>query len=717
MAAEFGFGVLLITFLVSLYGIGAALYGARHDIVQVAEGGHPSLFKKILLRLFSKGEATPQERSDAHAWVESARSAMLLTWPLLTLAALALVYLLVNQVYQVQFVYNVTSSTMPLYLRITALWGGQAGSLVFWSWLMAAFASAVTLRRWERDREFLPWVIVVALVTLAFFLGLILFFENPFQRFWQMPDGSQTVAMFRPAEASPLVPVDGRGLNPLLRHPGMIIHPPLLYLGFVSFVIPYAFAIAALMTGRSDDRWIRVTRRWTLVAWLFLSLGLLLGSRWAYDVLGWGGYWGWDPVEIAAFMPWLTGTAFLHSVMIQEKRGLLKRWNMVLIILTYSLVIFGTFLTRSGVLSSVHAFAQSAIGPMFFAFIAITFVVSLALLLNRWVELRAEGQMNSLLSRESLFLFNNLLFMGILVVCFWGVIFPLVSELFTGQKVTVGPSYYERATGPLFASLLLLMGVAPLSAWGHSTVRTLGRALWKPLVFALLVTVALYLGGMQNWAALLAFGLMALVVSVTLLEFWRGTLARHRRTGEGLPLALWRLAGRNRRRYGGYIIHLGVVLMAVGIVGIEMFQTETQGTIPQGGSLSLGHYTVTYQSLAQFDNPDGRNVARAVVSVAKDGVPMGELYPRRDYYYDSQQPMTIPGVRSTLEDDLYVLLVDWQPISAEGATFRIYHNPLVNWLWFGGLIFIFGTLVAAWPDQEPAAARAPAAAPVLTNRA
>jgi cytochrome c-type biogenesis protein CcmF len=495
---------------------------------------------------------------------------------------------------------------------------------------------------------------------------------------------------------------DGNGLNPLLRHPGMIIHPPMLYLGFVSFVIPYAFAMAALITGRTDDRWIRITRRWTLIAWLFLSLGLILGGRWAYDVLGWGGYWGWDPVEIAAFMPWLTGTAFLHSVMIQEKRGMLKHWNMLLIILTYSLVIFGTFLTRSGVLSSVHAFAQSAIGPMFFGFIGVTFITSLYLLLQRWESLKSDAHMTSLLSREALFLLNNLLFMSILVVCFWGVIFPLVSELTTGQKVTVGPPFYTKATGPLFAGLLLLMGVAPLSAWRHSTAKTLGRAIWKPTIFAALAGIGLPLAmGVRKWPALLGFFLIALVASVTIYEFWRGMMARHRTQAESLPTALKNLTVRNRRRYGGYVIHLGVVLMAIGIIGMEMFQTDTQGTIPQGGSLSLGEYTVTYKSLAIFDTNDGRNVARAVLSVQKDGKFVGELYPRRDFFFESQQPMTIPGVRSTMEDDLYVILVDWLPVSSQGATFKIYVNPLVNWLWLGGFVFIFGMLIAAWPDKDP----------------
>ncbi len=666
MIANIGYGALVLTLLVSMYGTGAAIYGG--------------LKKKP-------------------AWVESARLAMLLTFPLLTVTAVSIILLLVNGNYEVAYVAEVTSNSMPTYLRITALWGGQPGSLIFWSWLMAAFASAVTLRKWHRDGEFLPWVIVVSLITLAFFLVLSVFFENPFVRIWQTAGGIKT-AMFQPAGSILLTQPDGRGLNPLLRHPGMIIHPPMLYLGFVAFVIPFAFAIAALVTGRTDDRWIRITRRWSLVAWLFLSLGLILGGRWAYDVLGWGGYWGWDPVEIAAFMPWLTGTAFLHSVMIQEKRGLLKHWNMILIILTYCLVIFGTFLTRSGVLSSVHSFAQSAIGPLFFFFIGFTFITSLALLLYRWDSLKSETQMTSLLSREALFLLNNLLFMGILVVCFWGVIFPLISELITGEKITVGPPFYERATGPLFGGLLLLMGVAPLAAWRHSTAKTLGKAIWKPFIFSLAVVIFLILDGMRSPVALAGFWLCAFAAGVTVYEFWRGAMARRKRSGENFFLALWRLAGRNRRRYGGYTIHIGVVLMAIGIIGIELFQAETQATIALNESINLREYTMTYKDLAVFDTQDGRNVARAVVEVSKDGVVVGELYPRKDFFFESQQPMTIPGVRSTWEDDFYVLLVDWQPISSQGATFKVYHNPLVNWLWLGGLVFILGTLVAAWPEPE-----------------
>jgi cytochrome c-type biogenesis protein CcmF len=677
MIANFGFGVLFITFLVTLYSVFAAIYGDRKQIP---------------------------------AMVESARRAMLLTWPLLTLTAGVLIYLLINNHFEVQFVYEVTSRSMPTYLKVTAWWGGQAGSLLFWSWLMSAFASLVTLRKWDRDREFLPWVIVVACITMAFFIGMNVFFENPFAQLYQTFDGVKPYT-FRPADAILVTPDDGRGLNPLLRHPGMIIHPPMLYLGFVSFVIPYAFAIAALITGRTDDRWIRLTRRWALWAWLFLSFGLVLGGRWAYDVLGWGGYWGWDPVEIAAFMPWLTGTAFLHSVMIQEKRGMLKHWNMLLIILTYDLVIFGTFLTRSGVLSSVHAFAQSAIGPLFFTFIGFTLIASVALIIYRWSSLRSETVMTSMLSREALFLLNNLLFMSILVVCFWGVIFPLISELFSGQKVTVGPPFYERATAPLFSALMLVMGIAPLSAWGHSTVKTLGRTLWKPAAVALLITVVLFFTYTQKMGALLGFFLVAFVILVTIYEYWRGAYARQRGQGENVFAAFWNLTGRNRRRYGGYIIHISMMLMAIGILGIEIFQTETQGTLSQGQSLEIAGYTVQYKEIASWsDAPAGVNYTRSVIDVYKDGKFLGELNPRIDYYYDSQQTMTIPGNRSTMKDDLYILLVDWEPVSSTGATFKVYVNPLVNWLWLGSLLFLAGVVIAAWPEREaervPVAARA-----------
>lgn len=669
MITNLGYGALVLSFIVSLYGVFAAVYGE------------------------TKKEAR---------WVQSAKNAMLLVFPLLTVAAGSIIYLLVNDHFEVAYVASVTSRSMPTYLRVTALWGGQAGSLVFWSWTLSLFASLVTLRDWSRDREFLSWVIVVCLGTLAFFLLLSVFVENPYERLWATPTSTQPIsAMFQPAGSQLYTPSDGRGLNPLLRHPGMVIHPPMLYLGFVSLVIPYAFAIAALVTGRTDDRWIKLARRWMLWAWLFLSMGLILGGRWAYDVLGWGGYWGWDPVEVASLLPWLVATPLLHSVMIQEKRNMFKAWNMVLVILTYDAMLLGTFLTRSGVFSSVHAFAQSAIGPLFFSFIAFTLVISLWLVTLRWDELQGENKLSAWLSREGLFLLNNFVFLAIFAICLWGVLFPLISEAIIGQKLTVGPPWYERTTGPFWAAALLLMGVAPLSAWSASTAKTLGRALWKPTLLSVPAAIIPMFYGITNPWALITTWLVTFVTFVTLYDVARTAFKRSRSRGENILISLWKIVARNRRRYGGYTIHLGVVMMAVGIMGIEMFQTETQGALSLGEEMSLGAYTLRYDSLTDWkDQEENTQITRAVMSVFKGGEKISEIYPRQDYYYESQDSMTIPGVRSTMEDDLYVLLVAWQPISTQRATFKIYHNPLVNWLWLGSIVFILGTLVAAWPERE-----------------
>ena len=668
MLVQVGFGILVITFLLTLYAAGAAVYG-----------------------YFSKAER----------WVESSRRAMQLIFPLVSFSTLILVYLLVSAHYEVAYVYSVIDNSMPFYLKITALWGGQAGSLLFWSWVMSAFATAVASRKWEHDREFLPWVMVVTGVTLAFFLLLSIFFENPFARWWQTFSGEFVSRMFAPAGAVLVAPTNGNGLNELLRHPGMIFHPPMLYLGFVSFVIPYAFAIAALVTGRSDDRWIQITRRWTLAAWLFLSIGLVLGMWWAYEVLGWGGYWSWDPVEVAALAPWLVGTAFLHSVIIQEKRGMLKQWNMILIIFTYAAVIYGTFLVRSGLVSSVHAFTESSIGPVFLVFVGLTFIASTALLIYRWPDLRAENEMKSFFSRESLFLYNNLLFLLAFFVCELGIHYPLLFELFTKDKTTVGAPWYKAIFGPLFGALLLLMGIAPLSAWGYSTVRTLGRAVWKPSIPALLVPVALSALGIHNWIALLGFTLIAFVAFITLYEYGRSVLARQRTQQESFFTALSQLTARNRRRYGGYITHMAMVIMAIGILGIEVFQTTTQKSLAVGEEMQLAGYTLRYDSLVKIPSPDGQTVTSAVLSVSQGGQALGELVPHI-ILYPSGQPMTVPAIRSTLADDLYVVLVNWEDVSTQQAPFKVYHNPLINWLWIGSGVFVLGILVSAWPVKEKA---------------
>lgn len=654
MLAEIGYIALLIAFLAALYAVFAAWYG---------------------------------QRTNQLSWVESARNAVIIIFFLVLFAAGTLIASLLKGDFSIEYVWRVSSVEMPTYLKVTALWGGQAGSLLFWNLLLATFTAAAMIRRWDKQRDLMPYVIIVGAMTQIFFLGISLFVENPFARL-------------------AVVPPDGNGLNPLLRHAGMIIHPPMLYLGFVGFTIPYTFAMAALMANKVDDRWIHATRRWTLVAWLFLSLGLILGGRWAYDVLGWGGYWGWDPVENASLMPWLAGTAFLHSVMIQEKRDMFKMWNMFLIILTYCLVILGTFVVRSGVISSVHSFAQSAIGPLFFGFISIMFLFSVYWVSKRRSALSSKNSIQSFLSREAAFLYNNFLILAILAVVFLFTYYPIFSELFTGEKGFVGPPVYERALAPLFALLLILMGIAPLTMWYRTSLKRLEVGVIWPALAALAGVAVTFLLGIRSWGALLGFWIVGFSVILTFLEFWKGTRARMKR-GENAWTAYSNLLSRNRRRYGGYWIHIGVLVMAFGIIGTEIFQQETQIRLNSGESVSLGHYEMVFQSVERYDGPDDLQITEATVDVYQDGNLVRTLHPRSELYTRTMQPMTIPNARSTITEDFYVILVNWEPLSPNSATFRIFLNPLINWIWAGGIIFILGTLIAAWPDPREEKVRVP----------
>ena len=671
MIADIGLIALVLGFLLSGYATAASAYGGRR--------GRP-------------------------LYVESARNAVLGAFGMLTLAVLSLVYSLVTLDFSRAYVADVSSRAMSAFLRATALWGGQEGSILFWAWIMVGFVAVVSLRKWDRDRELMPWVIAVAMGTTTFFVGLSVFVSNPFAKLWLEQGAHElTPAVFRPETAVPYTPEDGQGLNPLLRHFGMIGHPPTTYVGFTGFVIPFAFAMAALITGRSSqDDWIQTTRRWTLLAWVFLSIGLILGGRWAYDVLGWGGFWGWDPVENAMLMPWLTGTAFVHSVMIQEKRGMLKVWNMILIILTYALVIFGTFITRTGLVSSVHAFAKSALGPAFFLFIGVTFLASMGLLFRRLDTLRADHELQGLLSRESVFLLQNVLFLAITFAVFWGTVFPMISELFTGTRISVGPPYYRKVTGPLFAGLVLLMSMAPVLAWRRQSVRLLLRSLAPPLLLSLLAGGLWAYGHRQHPGSALALWLLSFAILAMLFEFGKGTQARMRSLGESAVAALSRLLARNRRRYGGYLVHLGVVMIALAFVGDAFFKQETQGPLGQGESLNLAGYSLRYEGLRQYYGSDGREVLEATTSLYKDGRLLRQLMPRQDYFVVQQQPMTVPGVYSTLGEDVYVLLVGWEEIGLQSATFKVYVNPLINWAWIGGALLVLGTVAAAWPVRGTA---------------
>jgi cytochrome c-type biogenesis protein CcmF len=663
MIVEIGFGLLALGFLLSGYAILASWYGMRRS---------------------------------KRTWIDSARAAMTLILPVLSVSSILLIYLLLSGHYEVHYVYQVVSESMPFYLKLTALWGGQAGSLLFWTWMLSLFGFAAMQRNWDLDRDLLPWVVMILAIFLIFFIGLTLFLENPFTRYWQLPGGDQVIALLKPQNGVLLSPSDGQGLNPLLRHPGMIFHPPALYLGFSAFIIPYVFAMSSLCLGHPDDRWLKISRPWALLAWLFLSAGLLLGSRWAYEVLGWGGYWAWDPVENAAFMPWLLGTAFLHGMMVQKRFKLFKRWTMFLILMTFSIVIYGIFLSRAGVLSSVHAFAESSIGPVFFLFLAFQFIVSLVLLFYRWGNLSSEGSLFSFFSRESLVLLSTVLLFALFLIIFLGVNFPLVSQLFTGQKMTVGSAWYEQTTGPLFAGILFLMAVSPMSAWRYTTGKTLVKALRLPLLLSLLVICLVFYIGIRHWAAVLGYWLVALYLLVLVIDFGSAFRTRKKRFQESAAASLLHLHALNRRRYGSLIIHISVALMTIGILGIELYQTETQARLNIGESVSLGPYTLKLQSIAEFDLEDGRNVARAVIQLSSHQIPVTMLYPRRDFYYVQQQSVTIPGIYSTLKDDLYVVLVDWEPINSTQATFNVFRNLLINWLWLGGFGLLVGGGVLMW---------------------
>lgn len=645
MIADLGYFALIFAFAAAVYAVGAAWYG---------------------------------QKNGNWRWVASARNATLITLPLIALSSSLLVALLLTNDFSIEYVWRVSSIEQPTYLKVTALWGGQAGSLLFWNLLLAAFTAAAMARKWDEQKALMPYALMVGSFTQIFFLGLSLFVENPFTRI----DG--------------FIPANGNGLNPLLRHPGMIIHPPMLYLGFTGFTIPYTFAMAALMSGNLDDTWIRTTRRWTLVAWLFLSLGLILGGRWAYDVLGWGGYWGWDPVENASLIPWLSGTAFLHSVIIQEKRQMFKWWNLFLIVGTYLLVIYGTFIVRSGVISSVHSFAQSAVGPLFFGFIVIMSIFSVYWITKRREELKSTHTLESFLSREAAFLLNNFLFLAILAIVFLFTNFPIISELFTGERGFVGPPVYEQALAPLFLLLVGLMGVAPLTMWYRTSLERLGRAMLWPAAVATVTVVALFLFNIRLWPALLGAWTVTFSMVLTLVEFGKGTQARMKR-GENPFVAFSNLMARSRRRYGGYWIHLGVLVMAYGIIGVELFQQETQRQLQVGDMVALGKYEIQFLGVTQRPGPDDLIITEATVDVYENGRFVTTLTPRREIYTRTGQPMTIPDARSTFFEDFYLLMAD-QPTSPNTATLRLFLNPLINWVWAGGFIFVLGTLIAAWPD-------------------
>lgn len=607
-------------------------------------------------------------------WALSARNGVYATTGLLGLALILLLVAFLDDRFQIRYVAQHSSRDLPLYLKASAVWAGQEGSLLLWALLQALFAALAV----GGDRTL--WATIFLSLITAFFVAVTLFLSNPFARL-------------------ATVPLDGQGLNPLLRHPGMIFHPPALYLGYVGLAIPFAFAMAALVTRQVED-WPAAIRRWTLAAWLFLGLGLLLGARWAYDVLGWGGYWGWDPVENAGLMPWLTATALLHGTVMQEQRRGFRVWNLLLVVFSFVLVLFGTFTTRSGLIQSVHAFARSNLGFYFLAFIGLTLFGSLALIISRRSILADPRPLDGLLSRDGMFLLTLILFLTITGSVLVGSVLPTLTEPFTGQQFEAGPAWFDRVTGPQFAALILVMGLCPLLGKAANGLRRLrGRGLPALLGAAVVMTVAA-LAGFTRLVSLAGFAVVGLAGGTALAEYGRDVAARSRRRKEHPLQALWHLFGRNRRKYGGYLVHAGVILMAAGIIGTRMYPFETVTALAPGESVTIEGYTLFFEELWQEDAGDHFSTW-ASLSVYQDGVYLTTLQPRMNQYLDFDQTVAVPALRTGLREDLYLILAGW---AGDGTvvTIKVVVNPLVNFLWLGGLVFLAGGAIALWPPARVA---------------
>ncbi len=622
--------------------------------------------------------------------IASGRNAAVATFLCITLSIGALGYLFVQSDFSVAYIAEHSNRDLPVYFKIASIWGGQEGSLLFWGWLLTLYSALVVVQNWRKHSSMMPYVTAVLMTTSLFFTAMHLFVVNPFTMTGvQFPNGAQNL----------FTPRDGVGLNPLLQDWLMVIHPPMLYLGFVGFAVPFAFAMAALITRQLGDTWIRTTRRWTMVAWFFLGTGILLGGNWAYHELGWGGFWAWDPVENASLMPWLIGTAFLHSVMVQEKKGMLKVWNIVLVTLAYIMSLVGTWLTRSGVVSSVHAFANSPIGQYFLAFIVIGLSAALYLLIDRLPYLKSDNEMESLVSRESSFLFNNLILLASCFAVFWGTMFPVLSEAVTGEKVTVGPPFFNRVNVPIAIFLMFLTGVGPLLAWRKASTNSLKRNFLWPAVIALAGGVALYGLGVRHFYAWLSLVMSTFVAITIVREFYKGARARSHGTGENFLQSVVNLTLGNTRRYGGYVIHFGFVLLFVGWAG-QAFKVEMPGLEAGiGETFTLNQYVFRVDDLSVQDTPN-YVAQRASVSVFENGTKVAVMHPeRRAYKAGEQQTTSEVSMRSTAREDLY-LVFQGGNLDGSKALFLLYMNPLVAWVWIGGVVLGIGTMIAMLPNKK-----------------
>ncbi len=614
--------------------------------------------------------------------IKSAERAVIAVWGLVTLASGILVHAMITGDFRLVYVAQYSNLAMPTIYKFAAWWGGQAGSLLLWNFLLSCYALVVVLQNRNKHRQIMPYVTAVLMCTQVLFLVLICFAANPFE----------VLTVGKGITAVP----DGKGLNPLLQYWTMVIHPPILYLGYVGFVVPFAFALGSLITKQPGDNWIHTTRRWAIVTWLFQTAGITLGAGWSYAVLGWGGYWVWDPVENASFLPWLTSTAFLHSVMMQEKKGMMKVWNMVLVSATFFLSIFGTFLTRSGIVSSVHAFAQSPVGPYFLTFLALGIVITTWLILDRLEFLKSETPLESVISRESSFLFNNLILLASCFAILWGTMFPVISEAVTGEKISVGAPFFNRVNIPIGLFLMFLTGVGPLIAWRRSTAESLKRAFLNSAIGGLLTIGVLMAFGMRHPYALMSFGLCMFVTLTISSEFYKGSRSISNKDGIGMFPAMIELTHRNTRRYGGYLIHMGVVLCFIGFSGAA-FNLDLTQEIGEGQTMKIGRYTLAMKNITMGEN-DNYVWRKAMVEATVDGKPYAIMEPEGRVYKAQNEPYHSVGIVRRLNEDLYINFANTS-VDGKKAVIQAYVFPLVSWIWIGFWVMFAGTIVCLIPSK------------------
>jgi cytochrome c-type biogenesis protein CcmF len=619
--------------------------------------------------------------------IKSARNAGFAVCALIWMGTASLIYLFFTDNFSVVYVAAHSNRTLAPYYKFSALWSGQEGSLLWWSFLLSIYVFSALFAYRGKHPELMPYVGVVLAGVQIFFLTLNNFIASPFQVFAANSGGIMHLVSR----------TDGSGLNPLLQYPEMAIHPPTLYSGYTGFTIPFAFALGALLGRYPGEKWIHLTRRWTMIAWAFQSAGILLGAHWAYAVLGWGGYWGWDPVENASLMPWLTGTAFLHSVIMQEKRGMMRVWNVWLVFTTFMLCILGTSLTRSGAVNSVHAFAESNIGHWFWSFLLAILLVCLAAYFKNRDYLRSDNHLDSMISRESSFLFNNLILLVACVAVLAGTLFPVLSEAVRGSKISVGPPFFNLVNIPIAMFLLFLTGVGPLLAWRKTSVESLRKNFGFPLAggfFVAMVAVAL---GLRGFYVVLCLLLGVFVTLTILAEFYRGARVIAARTGSNIFSSASQLTMRNTRRYGGYVVHFGMVLVFIGISG-QAFNKDKQMDMPAGSVMTLGPYRLTLQNYDSTQEPN-YSAERATIDVDKGGHSVMMLYPTRRYYPSNQESGTMVAISSTLKEDLYVVYAGINP-DTKVPVIHAYLNPLVKWIWLGGAVVVLGTILALLPNRQ-----------------